>query len=250
MSLCVLDAVEENAHRQCGKRAGPSVLRRIRSPSPPRDVAIAWLTLSVRKPRSLPMRHKGALRVRALLRDASIYRPSNPQGGRARSGKSFCRHPPHVVRQSAFGGCGCRHVERCPAFPSRRLGPAPSGLKPDRLPIRRAEGGEIARRSVSAYGPPGCGEGRVPRAPSPAAAACGCAVQRALPRAPWAIHIEKAEIRPETHPEPHMCAECEDGAEGKIVLDTAREGAYYSILRQARKRLSESRGDIPRRREP
>ena len=55
---------------------------------------------------------------------------------------------------------------------------------------------------------------------------------------------------PRTPPEPHMCAECEDNAEGKIVLDTARGGAYYSILRQARKRLSESRGGHPRRREP
>ena len=50
--------------------------------------------------------------------------------------------------------------------------------------------------------------------------------------------------------EPHMCAECEDNPEGEIVLDTARGGAYYSILRQARKRLSESRGGHPRRREP
>ena len=40
----------------------------------------------------------------------------------------------------------------------------------------------------------------------------------------------------------HMCAECEDNAEGEIVLDTARGCAYYSILRQARKRLSEPRG--------
>ena len=56
--------------------------------------------------------------------------------------------------------------------------------------------------------------------------------------------------RPRTPPEPHMCAECEDDAEREIVLDTARGGAYYSILRQARKRLSESRGAEPRRREP
>ena len=56
--------------------------------------------------------------------------------------------------------------------------------------------------------------------------------------------------RPRTSSEPHMCAECEDNAEREIVLDTARGGAYYSILRQARKRLSESRGVEPRRREP
>ena len=54
---------------------------------------------------------------------------------------------------------------------------------------------------------------------------------------------------PRSSSEPHMCAECEDNAEGEIVLDTARGCAYYSILRQARKRLSEPRGR-PRRREP
>ena len=43
----------------------------------------------------------------------------------------------------------------------------------------------------------------------------------------------------------HMCAECEDNAEGEIVLDTARGCAYYSILRQARKRLSEPRDESP-----
>ena len=42
-----------------------------------------------------------------------------------------------------------------------------------------------------------------------------------------------------------MCAEREDDAEGEIVLDTARGRAYYSILRQARKRLSEPRGHPP-----
>ena len=56
-------------------------------------------------------------------------------------------------------------------------------------------------------------------------------------------------MRPRAPSEPHMCAECEDNAEGEIVLDTARGCAYYSILRQARKRLSEPRGP-PRRREP
>ena len=50
---------------------------------------------------------------------------------------------------------------------------------------------------------------------------------------------------PSNPPKPQMCAECEDSAEGEIVLDTDRGGAYYSILRQARKRLSESRGAIP-----
>ena len=49
----------------------------------------------------------------------------------------------------------------------------------------------------------------------------------------------------EPPPEPHMCAEREDNAEREIVLDTARGRAYYSILRQARKRLGEPRGATP-----
>ena len=49
----------------------------------------------------------------------------------------------------------------------------------------------------------------------------------------------------EPPPEPHMCAEREDNAEGEIVLDTARGRAYYSILRQARKRLGEPRAESP-----
>ena len=58
-----------------------------------------------------------------------------------------------------------------------------------------------------------------------------------------------AAMRPRAPSGPHLCAECEDDAEREIVLDTARGCAYYSILRQARKRLSEPRGR-PRRREP
>ena len=63
------------------------------------------------------------------------------------------------------------------------------------------------------------------------------------------VAIRRPQSCPRSSSEPHMCAECEDSAEGEIVLDTARGGAYYSILRQARKRLSEPRGH-PRRREP
>lgn len=59
-----------------------------------------------------------------------------------------------------------------------------------------------------------------------------------------------AATRSRASSESQMCAECEDDAEREIVLDTARGCAYYSILRQARKRLSESRGGHPRRREP
>ena len=82
------------------------------------------------------------------------------------------------------------------------------------------------------------------------------------PRARPVLHTGKGSNRPNPSwlqgprnapssppPEPHMCAECEDIVEGEIVLDTARGRAYYSILRQARKRLGEPRGR-PRRREP
>ena len=48
-----------------------------------------------------------------------------------------------------------------------------------------------------------------------------------------------------TPPEPHMCAECEDDAEREIGLDTARGCANYTILRHARKRLSEPRDGSP-----
>ena len=109
----------------------------------------------------------------------------------------------------------------------------------------------MPRRSASAYGPPGCGEGRVPRAPC--SRRRGLRMRSATRPAPGAVgcpYIGKAEIRPNPPPEPHMCAECEDSARREIVLDTARGGAYYAILRQARKRLSGSRGDEPRRREP
>ena len=50
-------------------------------------------------------------------------------------------------------------------------------------------------------------------------------------------------MRPRSPSEPHLCAEREDIVEGEIVLDTARGRAYYSILRQARKRLGEPRGN-------
>ena len=88
---------------------------------------------------------------------------------------------------------------------------------------------EGATPSRSVRAPPICREGR--EAPESLLAARGpqCAL--------------------EPPSEPHMCAEREDNAEGEIVLDTARGRAYYLILRQARKRLSEPRGP-PRRREP
>ena len=48
---------------------------------------------------------------------------------------------------------------------------------------------------------------------------------------------ERTKGRDQAPPKHHMCAECEDNAEGEIVLDTARWCAYYSILRQAPTRL-------------
>ena len=89
-------------------------------------------------------------------------------------------------------------------------------------------------------------EGATPSRPGRAPAIYG--EGRKAPESP--AGCKGAAKRPRTPPEPHMCAECEDDAEREIVLDTARGCAYYSILRQARKRLSESRGGHPRRREP
>ena len=85
------------------------------------------------------------------------------------------------------------------------------------------------------------GASRPGRAPST------CREGREAPESLLAIRGPQCALEPPS--EPHMCAECEDSAEGEIVLDTARGCAYYSILRQARKRLSEPRGR-PRGREP
>ena len=79
------------------------------------------------------------------------------------------------------------------------------------------------------------------------------ALQRicARPRTSRSIYRErpvgtrKTAMRPRTPFKSHMCTEYEDIARREIVLDTDRGCAYYSILRQARKRLSESRGGDP-----
>ena len=169
---------------------------------------MAWLTLSVRKPRSLPMRHKCALRVRGLLCDASIYRP--------------CKRR-EAEREAANRFAGIRLM-----LPNA-LGPAAAS----------------AAMSGSAPRPPAC---LALRLPPPRLADAQCSVPCLGRRGP---SIYREGRNPPSDPSgPHMCAECEDEAEREIVLDTARGGAYYSILRQARKRLSESRGAEPRRREP
>ena len=215
-------------------------------------------TLSALKSRSLSIRHKGALGVRGLLRDASIYRPSNRREAEREAANRFAGIRPHAAQRSVSRRCERCHVGQSPALPSPRLDPTPSG--PSSTARRYARGEQrdrVPRRSASAYRPSRCGEGRVPRVPPPAVTACGCTVQRTLPRArPVYIHgraqsartppgCKGTATRPRALSEPRMCAECEDDAEREIVLDTARVGAYYSILRQARKRLSESRGAIP-----
>ena len=165
---------------------------------------MAWLTLSALKSRSLPIRHKGALRVRALLRDASTYRPSNRKEAERESGKSFRRDPPHAAQRSVPRRCERCHVGQSPALPSPRLDPTPSG--PSSTARRYACGEQqdrVPRRSAYAYRPSRCGEGRVPRVPSPAVTACGCTVQRALPRAPWTVHISgRAQRALEPPPDP------------------------------------------------
>lgn len=147
-------------------------------------------TLSALKSRSLSIRHKGALGVRGLLRDASIYRPSNRREAEREAANRFAGIRPHAAQRSVSRRCERCHVGQSPALPSPRLDPTPSG--PSSTARRYARGEQrdrVPRRSASAYRPSRCGEGRVPRVPSPAVTACGCTVQRTLPRAPWAVHI-------------------------------------------------------------
>ena len=118
---------------------------------------------------------------------------------------------------------------------------------PMRPPARLTLWNRTSPRIASIYrgivGMEGATPSRPGRAPST------CREGRRAPETLLALnpsYLQGAATRPRA---PHMCAECEDDAEREIVLDTARGGAYYSILRQARKRLSEPRGH-PRRREP
>ena len=120
---------------------------------------MAWLTLSDLKSRSLPIRHKGALRVRALLRDASTYRPSNRKEAERESGKSFRRDPPHAAQCSVPRRCERCHVGQSPALPSPRLDPTLLVQAP--LPVDMpAESSRIACRAAAhtRIGHPGAGK--------------------------------------------------------------------------------------------
>ena len=55
---------------------------------------------------------------------------------------------------------------------------------------------------------------------------------------------------PRAPPRPHMCRKRGETARGKIVLARGGEGAYYSLVRQARKREGGKPRGPPRRREP
>ena len=136
---------------------------------------------------------------------------------------------------------------------SRRRGSTQHLLVQAPLPVDMpAESSEIACRAAAhpRIGRPGAGKAACLafRLPPSRLADAQCNVPCPGRRGPSIYR--KGRKAPASPPEPHMCAECEDDAEREIVLDTARGRAYYSILRQARKRLSESRGGHPRRREP
>ena len=112
---------------------------------------------------------------------------------------------------------------------------------PMRPPARLTLWNRASLRVASIYRGIAGIKGGTPSRPGRAPSTC-----REGRRAPETLLAARgAATRPRAPPEPHMCAECEDSAEGEIVLDTARGGAYYSILRQARKRLGEPRGPSP-----
>ena len=116
---------------------------------------------------------------------------------------------------------------------------------PMRPPARLTLWNRASLRVASIHGGIAGMEGATPSRPGRAPPTCR--EGREAPEPLLAIRGPQCALEPLS--EPHMCAECEDNHEGEIVLDTARGCAYYSILRQARKRLSEPRGR-PRRREP
>ena len=180
-------------------------------------------TLSALKSRSLSIRHKGALGV-GDCSATHLYRPSNRREAEREAANRFAGIRPHAAQRSVSRRCERCHVGQSPALPSPRLDPTPSG--PSSTARRYARGEQrdrVPRRSASAYRPSRCGEGRVPRVPSPAVTACGCTVQRTRPGHRGPSIYRKGRNAPSNPPEPHMCAECEDDAEREIVLDTARE---------------------------
>ena len=121
---------------------------------------------------------------------------------------------------------------------------------PMRPPARLTLWNRASPRVASIYGGIAGMEGATPSRPGPPVYMQGRAQSARIPPSPESLLATRGpQCAPRAPSEPHMCTECEDNAEGEIVLDTARGCAYYSILRQARKRLSEPRGR-PRRREP
>ena len=172
--------------REAGRALCPRQIARLRCHEMSRWLGYAFCS---KVPQSVDS-HKGALGVRGLLRDASIYRPSNRREAEREAANRFAGIRPHAAQRSVSRCCERCHVGQSPALPSPRLDPTPSG--PSSTARRYARGEQrdrVPRRSASAYRPSRCGEGRVPRVPSPAVTACGCTVQRTLPRAPWAVHI-------------------------------------------------------------
>ena len=118
-----------------------------------------WLTLSALKSLSLPIRHKGALRVRALLRDASIYRPSNRREAEREAAKRFVGIRPMLPNALCPAAASAAMSGR--ASRSRRRGSTQRVLVQAPLPVDMpAESSEIACR-VAAHpriGRPGAGK--------------------------------------------------------------------------------------------
>ena len=116
-------------------------------------------TLSALKSRSLSIRHKGALGVRGLLRDASIYRPSNRREAEREAANRFAGIRPHAAQRSVSRRCERCHVGQSPALPSPRLDQHLLVQAP--LPVDMpAESSEIACRAAAhpRIGRPGAGK--------------------------------------------------------------------------------------------
>ena len=102
MSLCVLDTVEENAYRQCGKRAGPSVLRRIRSPSSPCRAEPRAPVAAARPNAFWSKLHRPSI-CRAEGSEIARRAAAHPRIGRPGAGRAAClafRLPPSRLAEA------------------------------------------------------------------------------------------------------------------------------------------------------
>ena len=120
---------------------------------------MAWLTLSALKSRSLPIRHKGALRVRALLRDASIDRPSNRREAEREAANRFAGISPMLPNALCPAAASAAMSGRAPR--SRRCGSTQRLLVQAPLPVDMpAESSEVACRAAAhpRIGRPGAGK--------------------------------------------------------------------------------------------